>query len=105
MKKINVIFAALALFAIASNVQLHAKTSACSSLEQTIREAIADLLEDNAIFAEKTSREHFDSFLDIQNPRVTMVMCSDSRVQTDNFSQGAENDIFIARNIGNQFST
>lgn len=74
------------------------------SLDQTIKTAIADLIEDNAAFAESTSEEHFHG-LDIQNPRVTMVMCSDSRVQVDNFSQGAENDIFVARNIGNQFST
>jgi carbonic anhydrase len=74
-------------------------------LVQTIRTAISDLVEDNAAFTELKPAEHFHEFLDIQNPRVTMVMCSDSRVQVDNFSQGAENDIFVARNIGNQFVT
>ncbi|MBY0501174.1 MAG: carbonic anhydrase [Alphaproteobacteria bacterium] len=74
-------------------------------LAQTIRAAISDLTEDNAAFTELKPAEHFHEFLDIQNPRVTMVMCSDSRVQVDNFSQGAENDIFVARNIGNQFVT
>lgn len=74
------------------------------SLEKTIKAAITDLVEDNAAFAETVHEEHFDG-LDIHNPRVTMVMCSDSRVQVDNFSHGAENDIFVARNIGNQFST
>lgn len=75
------------------------------SLTQNIRSAINDLVDDNAEFAKSKSHEHFQGFLDIQNPRVTMVMCSDSRVQTDNFSKGAENDIFVARNIGNQFVT
>lgn len=74
------------------------------SLEKTIKTAITDLVEDNAAFAKLAPEEHFDG-LDIHNPRVTMVMCSDSRVQVDNFSQGAENNIFVARNIGNQFST
>lgn len=74
-------------------------------LVQTIRAAINDLIEDNAVFTELKPEKHFQEFLDIQNPRVTMVMCSDSRVQVDNFSQGAENDIFVARNIGNQFVT
>lgn len=74
------------------------------SLHKTIKAAITDLVEDNAAFAEAVPQEHFDG-LDMHNPRVTMVMCSDSRVQVDNFSQGAENDIFVARNIGNQFST
>lgn len=75
------------------------------NLDLTIKGAITDLIEDNAAFAEWTSEEYFEDFQDIQNPRVTMVMCSDSRVQVDNFSQGAENDIFVARNIGNQFIT
>ena len=75
-------------------------------LNQVIKSAITDLVEDNAAFAESKPSKHFKEFQDIQNPRVTMVLCSDSRVQTNNFSQnGAENDIFIARNIGNQFIT
>ncbi len=75
-------------------------------LDQIIKSAINDLVEDNAMFAESKPAEHFQEFQDIQNPRVTMVLCSDSRVQTNNFSQnGAENDMFIARNIGNQFIT
>lgn len=75
-------------------------------LDQVIKNAISDLIEDNAIFAESKPAEHFQGFQDIQNPRVTMVLCSDSRIQTNNFSQNrAENDIFIARNIGNQFAT
>src|SRR5438477_762585 len=75
-------------------------------LHQVIKGAITDLVQDNAAFAQSKTTQHFEEFQDIQNPRVTMVLCSDSRVQTDNFSQnGAENDIFIARNIGNQFVT
>lgn len=75
------------------------------TLTENIRQAITDLVEDNAAFAEERLETHYQSFIDIQNPRVTMVLCSDSRVQTDNFSKGAENDIFVARNIGNQFIT
>lgn len=75
------------------------------ALTETIKGAIKDLVEDNAAFANQKAEKDFKAFLDIQNPRVTMVLCSDSRVQTDNFSQGAENDIFVARNIGNQFIT
>jgi carbonic anhydrase len=75
------------------------------SLDTTIKGVISALVEDNAAFTAATPEEHFHGFQDVQNPRVTMVMCSDSRVQMDNFSQGAENDIFVARNIGNQFAT
>jgi carbonic anhydrase len=74
-------------------------------LHQTIKQAIADIMEDNKALAALKSPEHFKEFHDIQNPRVTMLLCSDSRVQTDNLSKGAENDIFVARNIGNQYAT
>ena len=75
------------------------------SLEQSIKKTISDLVDDNEAFTQSKNEKHFQGFQDIQNPRVTMVMCSDSRVQTNNFSNGAENDIFVARNIGNQFVT
>jgi carbonic anhydrase len=88
-----------------SFAQQKEKASQGESLEKIIRGALSDLVQDNAAFSHGTPEEHFQSFQDIQNPRVTMVMCSDSRVQVDNFSNGAENDIFVARNIGNQFST
>lgn len=75
------------------------------NLHQIIKGAINDIIEDNAALAQLKPPGYFKEFHDIQNPRVTMVMCSDSRVQVDNFSQGAENDIFVARNIGNQLIT
>lgn len=76
-----------------------------TDLKETIKGAIRDVVEDNADLAKLTPKEHFQTFHDIQNPRVTMLLCSDSRVQVDNFSHGAENDIFVARNIGNQYVT
>ena len=100
MKKI--IFSIIGIIALLSPAQA---TSQRNSLNQTIKAAITDLIEDNAAFAEGRTEGHFEAFQDIQKPRVTMVMCSDSRTQVDNFSQGAENDIFVARNIGNQFAT
>jgi hypothetical protein len=86
MKK--TIFSILGILFLLSPIQA---TPQQSSLDHTIKEALTDLVEDNAAFAAWTSEEHFENFQDIQNPRVTMVMCSDSRVQVDNFSHGAEN--------------
>ncbi|MDI9639800.1 carbonic anhydrase [Kamptonema cortianum] len=96
-------FISLALCSLLWMTNGHAQEN--TPLTETIKGAIKDLVEDNAVFASERARHDFKEFLDIQNPRVTMVLCSDSRVQTDNFSQGAENDIFVARNIGNQFIT
>lgn len=74
-------------------------------LTPIIKRAVQDLVEDNKAFAESKDDEHFQEFQSVQNPRVTMVLCSDSRVHTHQFSKGAVNDVFTVRNIGNQFDT
>ncbi len=100
------ITASLALLFYVTCVSAEQSSGEKALLNQVIKGAISDLVEDNSAFAKSKSAEHFEGFQDIQHPRVTMVMCSDSRVQTNNFSlDGAENDIFVARNIGNQFIT
>lgn len=105
MKK-NIFMNTSLAFLLCANFALAAETVAeKGSLTQNVRNAINDLIEHNAVFAKSKTPEHFQGFLDIQNPRVTMVMCSDSRVQMDNFFKGAENDVFVTRNIGNQFAT
>jgi carbonic anhydrase len=40
-----------------------------------------------------------------QHPRATVVTCSDSRVHTNMLDKTPEGDLFIVRNIGNQFTT
>lgn len=106
MKKNIFITASLALLFCATFVVAEPSSGEKALLDQVIKSAISDLVQDNAAFAKSNSSEHFQAFQDNQKPRVTMVMCSDSRVQTSNFSKdGAVNDIFIARNIGNQFVT
>lgn len=75
------------------------------SLQETVHEAIEDLVESNQNFVASKKDTHFDNFADGQDPRVTMVLCSDSRVQGHHFSEDGENDVFMARNIGNQFAT
>jgi carbonic anhydrase len=105
MKKLKLTMLLFIALLFTNHLHAHEVLSKSDSLSQTIKEAINDLVEDNAAFADSKSAKHFRGFLDIQNPRVTMVLCSDSRVQADNFSKGAENDIFMARNIGNQFIT
>jgi carbonic anhydrase len=40
-----------------------------------------------------------------QHPRATVVTCSDSRVHTNMLDSTPEGDLFIVRNIGNQFAT
>jgi carbonic anhydrase len=40
-----------------------------------------------------------------QHPRATIVTCSDSRVHTNMLDKTPEGDLFMIRNIGNQFGT
>ena len=40
-----------------------------------------------------------------QHPRATVVTCSDSRVHTNMLDKTPEGDLFMIRNIGNQFAT
>ena len=106
MGKKNFITASLVLFICTTLLKAEPSVGEQEFLHQIIKGAITDLVEDNAAFVQSKPVEHFQEFQDIQSPRVTMVLCSDSRVQTNNFSQnGAENDIFVARNIGNQLIT
>lgn len=58
---------------------------------------------------EKFSSEHaegfFDKFRDVQTPHLTILKCSDSRVQMESFDRTPQNGVFAIRNIGNQIAT
>jgi carbonic anhydrase len=70
-------------------------------LEQT-RNFFKDALGDNAAFQREHDPDFFKAFASVQKPRVTVVTCSDSRVQSTAFDHAPENDLFTIRNIGNQ---
>lgn len=74
-------------------------------LQEIAKKAIQDLVQDNNEFINSKTPDHFKKFADGQSPAVTMVMCSDSRVQTHNVSGDSESNVFLARNIGNQYAT
>ncbi len=64
-----------------------------------------ELFDTNNEFANKHSDEFFAKFRDKQDPQLTIVLCSDSRVQMESFDNTPQNDIFAIRNIGNQIQT
>lgn len=59
----------------------------------------------NLKFAKTHSEAFFDSFRDDQNPKATVLKCSDSRVQMESFDRTPQNGVFAIRNIGNQIAT
>src|SRR5678816_1217617 len=68
---------------------------------QPARDFLSQAMEDNARFVKSHGASHFAPFVDTQKPRVTLVACADSRVQTGAFDANPENDVFTIRNIGN----
>lgn len=66
---------------------------------------LQDVIKDNNGFISGRSETHFEEFQDGQTPRATVVMCADSRITDITFSKGVENNIFMIRNIGDQYAT
>jgi carbonic anhydrase len=62
------------------------------------------MLRDNRDYM-KHGPKFFEAFAKAQKPRVTVVTCSDSRVQSAAWDNTPENDNFTIRNIGNLLTT
>lgn len=60
---------------------------------------------DNAEFIAAHKPAYFAELSKGQHPKATVVTCSDSRVQTDEFDKTPEDELFMVRDIGNQMST
>jgi carbonic anhydrase len=68
-----------------------------------IRGVLKNLVADNNQFVKDHSQEYFKAFFNGQNPRAVVVGCSDSRFHTHAIDKNPDNDLFIIRNIGNQY--
>ena len=60
---------------------------------------------DNAEFIAAHKPSYFVELSKGQHPKATVVTCSDSRVQTDEFDKIPEDELFMVRDIGNQMDT
>lgn len=80
------------------------KISAKSSMETSniIRSFLDQILGDNKEHMNKIKRDEYKIFEKAQTPRATVIMCSDSRVQTKAITSMDVNDLYVVRNIGNQ---
>lgn len=79
------------------------ETSAVEPLALT-RAFLGEVLRDNQHNASRGAAA-FKKFAEKQSPRVTVLTCADSRVQSDVWDETPENDDFTVRNIGNQLET
>lgn len=69
------------------------------------KKMLEEIFKTNAYYKKSKNRAFFESFVGSQHPRVTLVGCSDSRFQISSVDDTPENDIFVVRNIGNQFAS
>ena len=69
------------------------------------RAYIKEILADDSAYIAAHDSAFFKKLAEGQHPRATIVTCSDSRVHTNAFDKTPEGDLFMVRNIGNQFAT
>lgn len=96
--------------AVATSTQLVASTSAkdnfvINNIKDISKKMLDEIYASNAYYKNTKNRAFFESFSNSQHPRVTLVGCSDSRFQMGAVDNTPENDIFVVRNIGNQFAS
>ncbi len=73
--------------------------------DSKIVDFLKNLFDTNTKFASDHGDEFFNKFKDTQNPNLTILKCSDSRVQMESFDKTPQNRVFVIRNIGNQIKT
>lgn len=72
---------------------------------RSTRRYLHELVDENNGFVLRTGKDYFQHLMSGQKPRVTMVTCSDSRVQSVSYDTSPENDVFTIRDIGNLVET
>ena len=69
------------------------------------RAIVKVILNDNADYVKTHNRSYFEPLIKGQQPRATVVTCSDSRVHTHALDRAPDGDLFMVRDIGNQLAT
>ncbi len=65
-------------------------------------EIVSQIVLGNNYFTQTHPREYFETFRSDQNPYITLVTCSDSRVPLNSLMPDTSNRVFSIKNIGNQ---
>jgi carbonic anhydrase len=71
-------------------------------LRKRPEEVIAEVFKTNDAFVRGRGEDYFKSHLEVQRPEITLLTCSDSRVQPSILSEEMIDKVFVIRNIGNQ---
>lgn len=73
------------------------------TLNEKINQALEDLKANYTYYAEAKGVEFFERIKNGQHPKATLIGCSDARFRVKSTDLNIEDDIFVVRNIGNQF--
>lgn len=76
-----------------------------TELKAIAKKMYDNILEHNDYYSKQKGNEFFKHLVAAQTPRATIIGCSDSRFQIAALDSTPENDLFIIRNIGNQYCT
>jgi carbonic anhydrase len=76
--------------------------SEMSNIAGTAPAIVKSLIEGNIRYVKKHSAE-YHALKDQQTPKITLLTCGDSRIPQNLFDVDSPNELFIIRNIGNQF--
>lgn len=101
MKKIYLLFIVMSLI----NLSTTLATQIDMTKEQAIKGLLNNIFDDNSKFVKEVADQDIINMKNGQEPRATVVMCSDSRIQANVIHSSAVNDLFFIRNIGNQIET
>ncbi len=71
----------------------------------TAQAIIKEIQSNDSAYIAAHNASFFQELAKGQHPRATVVTCSDSRVHTNMLDSTPEGDLFMVRNIGNQFAT
>jgi carbonic anhydrase len=75
------------------------------STQDKATNTIQNMIETNNTHVKNLSTQNLSAMLKKQTPSMTVLMCSDSRVQNESLSTASMNNMFLIRNIGNQLET
>jgi carbonic anhydrase len=81
------------------------KVSVANNLISQAKEQLEAMLNENEYYLNHKGKDFFQALSKGQHPKITIVGCSDSRVQMTQFDPTPEGDVFVIRNIGNQIIT
>jgi carbonic anhydrase len=95
----------IALYLLTASLVFYPLLETNAKEEENAGNIINRLLTSDSNFISLHSKKYFDDIKEHQHPSITLLTCSDSRVQENIFEDDPTDKIFSVRNIGNQLST